>query len=328
MSKLKLLLFWLFTPLFIGVSFGAYDIFWGLNLVYNSSYSRNSSSSNKTFSDYWLTPYKPYCAIVKNTWWWYALTYAKVNWYNVSNWNIWVWKYFCFSTYMCTNNSCYLSIETAWGPVQSSYSLSIYSLDLPIEISSSDCSSIENDLINCQSSFNTLSWNYASLNSSFTQLEANYNSCMTDTSHCETLVWVCYENLSGCQETNSSLQNYNDSLSQQLNECLENWSWWVWSWIYLSSFDLFWSDEGVNYSLPITNNIFLPYWYRWFLDDGVLAIRNVNSLNSALSLDNSSYQQGVIDNLWKVFLFLMSCGLILVFLYTIRRYFIWLKSIK
>lgn len=192
----------------------------------------------------------------------------------------------------------------------------------------SELSSCNSYLSSCKQDLNTLSWNYASLNSSFTQLEANYNSCMTDTSHCETLVWVCYENLSGCQETNSSLQNYNDSLSQQLNECLENWSWWVWSWIYLSSFDLFWSDEGVNYSLPITNNIFLPYWYRWFLDDGVLAIRNVNSLNSALSLDNSSYQQGVIDNLWKVFLFLMSCGLILVFLYTIRRYFIWLKSIK
>lgn len=190
----------------------------------------------------------------------------------------------------------------------------------------------------CQSSLITLSWNYNSLLSDYNQCESSLNQCQSDlsscTNSCDTLVSQCQSDketlqlsYSGCIETNSSLQNYNDSLALQLQECIEQWTWFSGATI-INLYDMFRSDWINDYSLPITNNIKLPYWYRGFLDDWVLAIKNIYTLENAYSFDDDSFQNWVIENFWKVFLFFMSCGLTLVFLYAIRRYFIWLKSIK
>lgn len=171
----------------------------------------------------------------------------------------------------------------------------------------------------------------SSCESSLNQCQSDLSSC---TNSCDTLVSQCQSDketlqlsYSGCIETNSSLQNYNDSLALQLQECIEQWSWFSGATI-INLYDMFRSDWINDYSLPITNNIKLPYWYRGFLDDWVLAIKNIYTLENAYSFDDDSFQNWVIENFWKVFLFFMSCGLTLVFLYAIRRYFIWLKSIK
>lgn len=176
--------------------------------------------------------------------------------------------------------------------------------------SSSDCSSIQSSLTQCQS-----------------DLSSCTNSCDTLVSQCQSDKETLQLSYSGCIETNSSLQNYNDSLALQLQECIEQWTWFSGATI-INLYDMFRSDWINDYSLPITNNIKLPYWYRGFLDDWVLAIKNIYTLENAYSFDDDSFQNWVIENFWKVFLFFMSCGLTLVFLYAIRRYFIWLKSIK
>lgn len=174
----------------------------------------------------------------------------------------------------------------------------------------SDCSSIQSSLNQCQS-----------------DLSSCTNSCDTLVSQCQSDKETLQTSYSGCIETNSSLQNYNDSLALQLQECIEQWTWFSGATI-INLYDMFRSDWINDYSLPITNNIKLPYWYRGFLDDWVLAIKNIYTLENAYSFDDDSFQNWVIENFWKVFLFFMSCGLTLVFLYAIRRYFIWLKSIK
>ena len=46
--------------------------------------------------------------------------------------------------------------------------------------------------------------------------------------------------------------------------------------------------------LPITNSIKLPYGYRGFLDNGVLAIKDLDSLDTAYNIDDSDFQEKVV----------------------------------
>ena len=94
------------------------------------------------------------------------------------------------------------------------------------------------------------------------------------------------------------------------------------------TYNLYRVDDDITYSVPLTNDIYLPYGYRAFVDSGVVWISRLSSLEYAYSIDDSSFQTDVVDMFGLVFVFLVSSGLFLVFLYAIRRYFIWLKSVK
>ena len=134
---------------------------------------------------------------------------------------------------------------------------------------------------------------------------------------------------SGCLETNSSLSNYNDSLTDQLNQCLMSWSWFAGSGDFtIYEYQLSWFDWFTNLHLPITNSLNLPYWYRWYLNDWVLSIKNLENNDLKLNIGDNDFKDNVVSNYWVIYLFLMSSGLFLIMLYAIRRYFIWLKSIK
>lgn len=163
----------------------------------------------------------------------------------------------------------------------------------------SDCSSVENQLSSCQSSLDTMSWSLASCQSSLSDCQWNW-------SHCDTLYGQCVENLSWCNADKVSLQNYNDSLSSQLNSCLASLtSWENASWLYLT-YNMFWQDSDSMFSLPITNNLFLPNWYKWKLDDdNVLSIAKLNNLEAAYMFSDDD-KVNIIDLLSMVMLFLLA----------------------
>lgn len=216
---------------------------------------------------------------------------------------------------------CQKEISSIWGEL-SSCSSDYVDLDLVYTTLSWNYNTCLNTLNSCNWQVWTLSWNLASCNS-------DLNSCLSNWSNCDTLYWVCVENLSGCNSDKASLQIYNESLSSQLNECLSS-SWSIWSGsIFTFDFDLFRSDEWQDYSLPITNNLFLPNWYKAMLNsDHVLTIAKANSLNHAYSISDDEFSNKVISSYWTIFIFLMSLSFMLLFMFTIRKYFIWLKSVK
>lgn len=360
-NSIKLLLFWLFTPLFLGVSFAdniSYDFIWSITCnksenncrpgVVNSSYPyfdisllsssdyiclnvySDSTASNLTYNNISIYP------VVSNNWSissnWSFTFYNKIPVYTK-----WYRNTYCFSAYMFKNN-----YSGPWWSVVGVFPYVSFTDSLPDNFFVSayitnfnsvpiqDCSQNPNYL-QCLDRVNTLNWQVWTLSWSLQTCQSDLASC---TNSCDTLVSQCLDEkgtlqttLSGCVEDKNSLQNYNDSLSQQLNECLESWTWWTW-WTYIALYDLFWSSDWNDYSLPITNNIHLPYWYRWFLDDWVLAIKQINSLNTAYSISDDDFENKVIWSFSTIFLFLISSWLFLVFLFAIRRYFIWLKSFK
>ena len=136
---------------------------------------------------------------------------------------------------------------------------------------------------------------------------------LNDLSQCDTSVQQCLidkESLSwslaSCNADKVSLQNYNNSLSDQLNQCLESSTSWDYaSWLFLN-YNLFWSDSDTMFSLPITNNLFLPTWYKWKIDDdNVLSIAKLNNLESAYMFSDDD-KVNIIDLLSMVMLFLLA----------------------
>lgn len=209
--------------------------------------------------------------------------------------------------------------------------VSVYLVNsLSVNNSTPDCSSVESELSSCKSS---LSGANSILSSCQSDLASCTNSCDTLVSQCQNEKSQCLTDLStlsgsygSCVETNASLSNYNSSLEEQLNSCLLSGS--SSGDFILYEYQLSRNDWYGDLFLPITNSIKLPYWYRWFLDDGVLAIKSLNSLETAYTINNEDFNDNVIGSYWTIFLFFMSLWLFLVFVYAIRRYFIWLKSIK
>lgn len=320
-NSFKLLVFWLLTPLlFFGVSFSYNNIF--DDFSDNIIFSWNLSSKDIIIN---VKNWNTYCYDIKNTssnLWsqvsLHSLIYNNNYCQYLANNFYWNWLY-CFKS-PCDNSNFSINPNS-----NSSFDLVVYEFEDSFS-SSSDCSN-DSNYLTCLDRVNQLNWQVWTLSWNLSTCQTNYNSCLSDSSHCDTLVGVCQENLSWCQETNLSLQNYNDSLNSQLQECLENWTWWSW-WNYIALYDIFRSSDWNDYSLPITNNIHLPLWYRGFLDEGVLAIKRVNTLDSAYSISDEDYKDKIVWSYSTIFLFFVSSGLFLVFLFAIRRYFIWLKSFR
>lgn len=149
----------------------------------------------------------------------------------------------------------------------------------------------------------------------FTPLLVSFSSA-TEDPHYEQLYDECSENLA----TVSYSYNVCTSEMWNLYETL--------SWLEYLTYNLYWVDWDNTYSVPLTNDIYLPAWYKAYVDSGVVAITNINSLDYAFDITDPDFQEKVVWSYSVVYLFLMSSGLFLIFLYVIRRYFIWFKSTK
>lgn len=364
MKIIRLLLFALCTPLLcLGVSFGAWfsdSSFLLEKISYWSLDSNNYSFKiNDTTSPFCLSFYNAVSSSssydssfdIRACWLdqgnqeqcWIPYDNVNLHFYVNTNSsivcfdpNLWV-----FSMPWLTYTSIYVQ-WSFWNYSLTSVDYTVYSIG---SYTPTNCSSIQSQLNTCQSNYNTLSWSYNTclntlndrnwqiwtLSWSLATCTSDLNSCLSNWSNCDTLYWVCTENLSWCIADKSSLQIYNESLSSQLNECLSAWTWsWIWSGaIFTFDFDVFRSDDWQDYSLPITNNLFLPNWYKAMLNsDHVLTIAKANSLNHAYSISDDEFSNKVISSYWTIFIFLMSLSFMLLFLFTIRKYFIWLKSVK
>lgn len=191
--------------------------------------------------------------------------------------------------------------------------------------------------------YNAISWTQSNLNQCLedknqliwqvSTLSWNLTTCQSDLSDCmwwqDASLLACIDQKEQCESSldtlswnYASLENMNSSLSSQLQECLE--SWWSWSSdLICNTFDLFWDSDNTRYSFPINNNLILPPWYKGFVNEWVLVIKQDN--NNAYSIDDEDFQK-VMDSYWVVFLYLFGWALFLMFLFVIRKYFIWLKS--
>lgn len=187
--------------------------------------------------------------------------------------------------------------------------------------SSVDCSQ-DSNYLQCLEDKNLLIWQVSTLS-------WNLDSCQSDLSSCrwwqDASLLACIDQKEQCESSLStlswnyaSLENMNSSLSSQLQECLENSSW---SWdLICNKFDLFRSSDDTNYSFPINNDLILPPWYKGFVNEWVLAIKQDSSLESSYSIDDEDFQW-IVSDFWKVFLFIFSGGLFVLFLFIIRKYF-------
>ena len=201
------------------------------------------SRSNTPY--YWMpTPYSLICA-----------TWRRKTFYLATNWN----------SYKFTINH-YWVVDSA--DLMSSFGSTS---------STPDCSQ-DSNYLQCLENLNVANWNVATLSWSL-------SSCQSDLSSCQNGVDVgyqaCLENLSWCNADKTNLTNYNDSLSQQLNECLAElpipceWTGCEETIITDQRFSFFRENDWERFSLPVANNVFLPQWLRAYVDSGVVAIARI-----------------------------------------------------
>ena len=290
-KSIRLLLLGLLTPLFCGVSFASSCTNY-VNQVISYPYTNfNSSVSSSAY----------YCVksdSLKSV----SFVYEWSDWEN-HNWFVSVWVDFCFIPF--ENNQ--LIINSIWSNLD-------YNTDFPFNFSvSSSCglfsSSVENQYLTC-------SQDLSSCNS-------DLSSCQNNGSNCDTLVWVCQENLSGCMADKSSLQNYNEALTTQLNECLNNqWTWSNLTWIVLNNNSLFWYLDDSLLSLPINNNLFLPLGYQGALDSwNVLYIKSIDEEEPENYYITEEDKISIIDILSYVFVFFLWIGVIFSLIKLFKKIF-------
>lgn len=161
-----------------------------------------------------------------------------------------------------------------------------------------------------ESTITTLSWNLATCNTNLnnclnSNCDTQLSQCIIDRDNALSSITTLSWSLASCNEDKSSLQNYNNSLNSQLNQCLLWWSWENLSWSCID-YSLFWTDLDTNYSLPITNNLFLPNGYKWkYNEDNVLSIAKINTLETAYQFSDDD-KITIIDLLSMVMLFLLA----------------------
>ena len=135
------------------------------------------------------------------------------------------------------------------------------------------------------------------------------------------------ESLSWCLEDNESLTNMNTSLNDQLQQCLVNW--WTWcdpevdSWCVEGAtvYSLFWNQMWSDFSLPITNNLFLLSGMRAYSDSWVVSLWYIDSPVVDYSMDSDSSDRLINLVVW-IFEILSWVIFVLVAWYYIKK-FLW-----
>lgn len=172
--------------------------------------------------------------------------------------------------------------------------------------------------------FNWNLWfDIAWLTSQLTSCQSNLSSCNTDKNLClndkSTLSWQ----LASCNEDKISLNNNIDSLTLQLQNCLGQscqWSGDYGSWLFFNQYSLYRTDDEVDYSTPITNNLFLPLGYKWKInEDNILSISKINTLETAYQFKEED-KPVVINSMSIVMLFFLWTGLLILLIMYLRRF--------
>lgn len=138
----------------------------------------------------------------------------------------------------------------------------------------------------------------------------------------------CQSSLGACLEDNVSLENMNQSLSEELTSCLESWGSWCNPEVDTGCVEgaivplLSWSVGLDSFTTPIINNLTLPTNYKWKIEDWVLTIA---SINSNLSIDDSDYWN-IKSVFISVVLYTFGLGLMLILVYYIKFYFFNIKD--
>lgn len=345
MKKLKFLLLSLLTPLFIGVSFAdsldltTFDFVWN----YWKSYV-DWSNTNNTYNP-WITlaVNKLYCIDIKSftckypsAWGWSSCSYNVDLHLTTPNSVI---SYFFTSSLTITRDSsislssnvwsvwCFMS-DSVWFdtiaqlPDYVSFNFDLYSKDV-FSVGVSDCSQDPNYL-QCLDRVNELNWQVWTLSWSLQTCNSDLATC---TNSCDVSVSQCRESLSWCQSDLTNMTNYNDSLNSQLQECLANspipdtpceWTWCdeIISWTN-TMFSMFRSVEDMMYSLPLSNNIYLPRWYRWYVDSWVVAIWEIEK--KKIVIDDDSFNE-INKSYYKVFAWLIFLFLTALFTYYLKKF--------
>lgn len=172
------------------------------------------------------------------------------------------------------------------------YSLSDY-LPLNWLSSSSDCSQ-DSDYLQCIENLNIKNWQVATLSWDLSSCQSSLSSCQNgfDVSY-----QACIENLSWCSSDLENMTNYNTSLSDQLNECLAElpipceWTWCEDTINTNTMFSFFWEHDEERFSLPVANNVFLPQWFRAYVDSWVVAIWKYDEEKTYITIDDESFER-------------------------------------
>lgn len=134
---------------------------------------------------------------------------------------------------------------------------------------------------------------------------------------------TCQGSLWACLEENTSIENMNSSLQDQLSQCLANSNACdptededCYTWAY-QLFHLFRQNQGSDFSLPITNNIFLPSWLRAFNDSWSVALAPLSP--SDYSLDRESWEI-LNDLVIKIFYYLAVLLSVMALAYYIKKF--------
>ena len=143
---------------------------------------------------------------------------------------------------------------------------------------------------------------------------------------CSLLSWdlaTCQGSLWACIEDNTSLENMNSSLQDQLSQCLANSNACdpiededCYTWAY-QLFHLFRQNQWSDFSLPITNNIFLPSWLRAYSDSWSVALAPLSP--SDYSLDRESWEI-LNDLVIKIFYYLAVLLSVMALAYYIKKF--------
>lgn len=155
-----------------------------------------------------------------------------------------------------------------------------------------------------------------SFNFSFAQDDPSYEQCLQDLEDLRS-------SFSACIEDNTSLENMNSSLQDQLSQCLVNSTACdptededCYTWAY-QLFHLFRQNQGSDFSLPISNNIFLPSWLRAYTDSWVVALAPLTA--NDYSLDRESWEI-LNDLVIKIFYYLAVLLSVMALAYYIKKF--------
>ena len=183
--------------------------------------------------------------------------------------------------------------------------------------------------------YNTLSWSFVQCintlnerNWQVSTLSWNLSTCNYDLYQCQNsadvMVSSSKEALVSCQSDKTSLQNYSDSLSFQLNECLANIpepcigsgcdevATWV-----KAIFSFFRENEDQMFSLPIANNVFLPRWYKAYVESWVVALTRIDE--NSMSISDEDFT--IVNKSYYVFMwsFVLLC-IVALFCYYLKKF--------
>ena len=318
MKKLRLFLLWLLTPLLFGNVFALNFSQDEVNYIVNNSINSWSFTNVNSYIlyDYWSNPTTSQDLCIVFSW----LTFTNV-------------ERPAYSISVTPDPSRYEYETVQWG---ASYPYFLYCTNLIdfryLKILQAKTSSYKSnfnvDRFRVLPASKITNWY---LGFDIDSLLSNYNQCQTDLNNCDTITSQCLVDKStlswqlvSCNADKVSLNNNIDSLTLQLQNCL-----WqscngsgvdIGTWLYFNQYSLYRTDDEIDYSTPITNNLFLPLWYKWKInEDNILSIAKINTLETAYQFDDTG-KTTVINSMSIVMLFFLGTWLLIVVIMYLRRF--------